>query len=92
MIDRLKDPDKQWKFNEHDIDERALWDDYMSAYGIAITRCSTPEAPWYVIPANNKSYRNWAVSKILVETLNEMNPEFPHPKLNVPRLLKRLQD
>ena len=92
MIDRLKDPDKQWKFNEHDIDERALWDDYMSAYGIAITRCSTPEAPWYVIPANNKVYRNWAVSKILVETLREMNPDFPHPKLNVPRLLKRLQD
>jgi PPK2 family polyphosphate:nucleotide phosphotransferase len=92
MIDRLKDPNKQWKFNEHDIDERALWDDYMSAYGIAITHCSTPEAPWYVIPANNKAYRNWAVSKILIETLQEMNPDYPHPRLNVPRLLKRLQD
>ena len=92
MIDRLKDPDKQWKFNENDIKERALWDDYMSAYGIAITRTSTPEAPWYVIPADNKAYRNWAVSKILVETLREMNPEFPRVKLNVASLLKRLQD
>jgi PPK2 family polyphosphate:nucleotide phosphotransferase len=89
FIDRLKDPDKHWKFNEHDIDERALWDDYMSAYGIAITRCS--EVPWYVIPANHKPYRNWAVSKILRETLEEMNPKFPRPKLDVPRLMKRLR-
>ena len=92
LIDRLKDPDKHWKFNPHDIDERALWDDYMSAYGIAITRCTTPEAPWYVIPANDKAYRNWAVTKILVETLREMDPQFPQPKLNIPRLLKRLKD
>jgi len=91
LIDRLKDPDKHWKFNPHDIDERALWDDYMSAYGIAITRCTTPEAPWYVIPANDKAYRNWAVTKILVETLREMDPQFPQPKLNVPRLRKRLE-
>ena len=89
LIDRLKDPDKHWKFNEHDIDERALWDDYMSAYGIAITRCS--EVPWYVIPANHKPYRNWAVSKILRETLEEMNPQFPQPKLDIPRLMKRLE-
>jgi len=89
LIDRLKDPDKHWKFKENDIDERALWDDYMSAYSIAITRCS--EVPWYVIPANHKPYRNWAVSKILRETLEEMNPQFPQPRLNVKRLLKRLQ-
>jgi PPK2 family polyphosphate:nucleotide phosphotransferase len=91
LIDRLKDPDKHWKFSEHDIDERAYWDDYMSAYGLAITRCSTDKAPWYVIPANDKVYRNWAVTKILVETLQEMNPEYPRPKLDVPRLMKRLK-
>ena len=91
MIERLKDPDKQWKFNEHDIDERAYWDDYQSAYSIAITRCSTNYAPWYVVPANDKDYRNWAVARILIETLEEMNPQYPHPKLDVPRLLKRLQ-
>ncbi len=91
LMDRLEDPDRHWKFSEHDIDERAYWDDYMSAYGLAITRCSTRWAPWYVIPANDKVYRNWAVTKILVETLREMNPQYPHPKLDVPRLIKRLQ-
>jgi len=91
LIDRLNTPDKRWKFNEHDIDERALWDDYMSAYGLAITKCSTPKAPWYVIPADNKAYRNWAISKILRETLEEMNPKFPRPKLDTKRLLKRLE-
>ena len=89
LIDRLKNPDKRWKFSEHDIDERALWDDYMSAYSIAITRCS--EVPWYLVPANHKPYRNWAISKILRETLEEMNPKFPQPKLAVKRLLKRLE-
>jgi PPK2 family polyphosphate:nucleotide phosphotransferase len=91
LIDRLEDRDKRWKFNEHDIDERALWDDYMSAYGLAISRCSTASAPWYVIPADHKYYRNWAVSKILIETLREMNPQFPRPKLDIPKLRQRLR-
>jgi PPK2 family polyphosphate:nucleotide phosphotransferase len=91
LIERLKDPDKQWKFSEHDIDERAYWDDYQSAYSIAISRCSTTWAPWYVVPANDKDYRNWAVSKILIETLDEMDPQYPKPKLDIPRLLKRLK-
>ena len=90
-MDRLKDPNKRWKFNEHDIDERAFWDDYMSAYSLAITRCSTAVAPWYVIPANDKVYRNWAVTMILVETLREMDPRYPQPRLDVPRLTKRLK-
>jgi PPK2 family polyphosphate:nucleotide phosphotransferase len=91
LLERLKDPDKRWKFSEHDIDERAYWDEYMSAYSLAISRCSTPTAPWYVIPANDKVYKNWAVSKILLETLQEMNPKYPQPKLDIPRLIKRLQ-
>jgi PPK2 family polyphosphate:nucleotide phosphotransferase len=91
LIDRLKNPDKHWKFNENDIDERAYWDDYMSAYGLAISRCSTRWAPWYVIPANDKVYRNWAVTMILLETLQEMSPQYPRPKLDVPRLIKRLK-
>jgi PPK2 family polyphosphate:nucleotide phosphotransferase len=91
LTERLKDPDKQWKFSEHDIDERAYWDDYQSAYSIAITRCSTRWAPWYVVPANDKDYRNWAVTRILIETLKGMNPQYPHPRLDVPKLLKRLQ-
>jgi len=91
LIDRLRDPDKHWKFNPHDIQERAYWDDYMSAYSLAVTNCSTAVAPWYVIPANDKDYRNWAVSKVLIETLEEMDPQYPHPKLDVPRLMKRLK-
>jgi PPK2 family polyphosphate:nucleotide phosphotransferase len=91
LTERLKDPDKQWKFSEHDIDERTYWDDYQSAYSIAISHCSTRWAPWYVVPANDKDYRNWAVSRILTETLKEMDPQYPHPRLDVPKLLKRLQ-
>ena len=91
LVERLKDPDKRWKFNEHDIDERAYWDDYMGAYSLAITRCSTAWAPWYVIPADDKAYRNWAVTRILMETLEEMNPQYPRPKLDIPRLLRRLK-
>lgn len=91
LVERLKNPDKLWKFSEHDVDERAYWDDYMSAYGLAIMRCSTPYAPWYVVPADDKVYRNWAVTRILIETLEEMNPRYPHPKLDIPRLLKRLR-
>lgn len=91
LIDRLRDPDKNWKFNVNDVDERAYWDDYMSAYSLAITNCSTEAAPWYVVPANDKDYRNWAVTRILIETLEEMDPQYPHPKLDIPRLMKRLK-
>jgi len=90
FLDRLKDPTKRWKFNPHDIDERAFWDDYQSAYSIAISQCSTEWAPWYVIPANDKDYRNWAVAQILVETFEEMDPQYPQPKLDVTRLERRL--
>ncbi len=88
---RLKDPDKRWKFSEHDIDERAYWDDYMSAYSVAVTNCSTQWAPWYVVPADDKVYRNWAVTMILVEALQEMGLKYPQPKLDIPRLMKRLR-
>jgi PPK2 family polyphosphate:nucleotide phosphotransferase len=91
LLDRLRDPDKNWKFKETDINERAYWDDYQSAYSIAITRCSTQWAPWYVVPADDKDYRNWAISRLLIEILEEMNPQYPHPKLDIPRLVKRLQ-
>ena len=91
LLDRLTDPDKNWKFKETDIEERAFWDDYESAYSIAITRCSTEWAPWFVVPADDKDYRNWAVSRLLIETLEDMNPQYPHPRLDIPRLVKRLK-
>jgi PPK2 family polyphosphate:nucleotide phosphotransferase len=92
LMERLLEPDKNWKFNENDINERAYWDDYQSAYSLAITNCSTRWAPWYVVPANDKAYRNWAVGKVILETLEEMDPQYPHPKLDVPRLMRRLKD
>jgi PPK2 family polyphosphate:nucleotide phosphotransferase len=74
---RLDDPAKRWKFRKGDLDERARWDAYMVAYGEAIERTSTADAPWYVVPADHKWYRNWAVSQILLETLADMNPQYP---------------
>jgi PPK2 family polyphosphate:nucleotide phosphotransferase len=90
LLARLDDPDKHWKFREADIDERAHWADYMAAYEDAIARCSIDEAPWYVVSADRKWYRNWAVSRLVVETLEELDPRFPDPGLDVPRLRQRL--
>lgn len=87
---RLKDPTKRWKFNPKDLDERARWNDYQAAYADAVARCSTAEAPWFVIPADKEWYRDWAVSKILIETLEDMDPRYPKTNLDVPALLKRL--
>ena len=91
LVARLDDPTKHWKFSAADIDKRAQWDQYMKAYGIVLERCSPPSAPWYVVPADAKWFRNYAVSHLLLETLREMNPRYPRPRLNVPRLLARLQ-
>jgi PPK2 family polyphosphate:nucleotide phosphotransferase len=91
LLARLKNPDKHWKFSENDINERSFWPDYMAAYDIALTRCNTARAPWYIVPANNKWYRDWAVAQILIETLEEMNPQYPRPKLDVKGLEKRLK-
>jgi len=77
LAERLDRPDKHWKFNPGDIDERELWDEYQEAYQIAIERTTTPEAPWYVIPANRKWYARWAVYAILLETLRELDPQWP---------------
>jgi|SRR5581483_10302043 len=77
---RLDDPTKRWKFNTADLDERKLWDDYMEAYENAIAKTSTDFAPWYIVPSDHKWYRNWAISRILIDTLNEMNPQYPEPE------------
>ncbi len=76
---RLENPGKNWKFNPGDLDERQRWDDYMQAFGIALTECSTTEAPWYVIPAEKRWFRDYAVAKVLVETLESMAPNYPEP-------------
>jgi PPK2 family polyphosphate:nucleotide phosphotransferase len=76
---RLRRPDKHWKFNPADLDERALWDDYMAAFETALSRTSTPEAPWFVVPAENRDFRNALVSQIVREALEEMDPQYPEP-------------
>jgi len=91
LLARLDDPDKHWKFNEGDVEERRLWLDYQSAYEEAIRECSTEIAPWHVIPADRKWYRNWAISKLLVETLERMDPKLPRPDLDVEALRERLR-
>ncbi len=80
---RLDDPTKRWKFRQADIDERRLWDDYVQAYNDALTRCNTAYAPWHIVPANKKWYRNLIVSRILRKALKEMDPQFPPPEENL---------
>ncbi len=77
---RLDDPTKQWKFRKGDLADRARWDDYMAAFQEALSRTSTDAAPWYVVPADRKWYRNWAVNRIIIETLADMDPQYPPPE------------
>lgn len=76
---RLQDPQKQWKFRLGDLEERKLWPQYMRAYEDVLTKTSTEWAPWYIVPANRKWYRNIVVSTIIIETLKSLNLEFPRP-------------
>jgi PPK2 family polyphosphate:nucleotide phosphotransferase len=77
---RLRDPEKNWKFQPGDLDARAQWDQYMKAYQDAINATSTPHAPWHVIPADRKWHRNLAVSEVLVQTLQAQRPPLAMPK------------
>jgi PPK2 family polyphosphate:nucleotide phosphotransferase len=77
---RLDRPDKNWKFRHADLADRDLWDHFRSAYREAIERTSTDYAPWYVVPANRKWYRNLVVSNILIDTLEDMGPRYPPPE------------
>jgi PPK2 family polyphosphate:nucleotide phosphotransferase len=74
---RLDRPEKNWKYNPGDVDERKRWPDYQEAYQIALTRTSTPDAPWYVVPADNKWYARWAVQRLLLEALKKLDPQWP---------------
>ncbi len=75
--DRLDQPHKHWKFRKGDLDDRALWGAYRQAYEAMLEETSTDDAPWYVIPANRKWYRNYLISRILVETLEGLDMAFP---------------
>ncbi|WP_306521123.1 PPK2 family polyphosphate kinase [Gemmatimonas sp.] len=77
LLARLDDPTKNWKFRVEDLDDRARWDEYTEAYRELLTRCSTPDAPWFVVPADNKALRNYLVARMLVDTLESLNPTYP---------------
>ncbi|MBB3159251.1 PPK2 family polyphosphate:nucleotide phosphotransferase [Microbacterium proteolyticum] len=77
LAERLDRPEKHWKYNPGDVDERQLWDDYMDAYQIAIERTSTPVAPWHVVPADRKWYARLAVQRLLIDALTHIEPQWP---------------
>jgi PPK2 family polyphosphate:nucleotide phosphotransferase len=86
---RLDDPARHWKISESDYAERELWDDYIAAYEDAISKTSTKHAPWFIIPANNKWFRNLAVAKIVVETLQSLGMQFPEPTVNIKEIARK---
>jgi PPK2 family polyphosphate:nucleotide phosphotransferase len=89
---RLDRPDKRWKFDESDLEDRERWGDFQAAYEEVLERCNTPWAPWYIVPADRKWYRMWAVSQLVHETLAGMGLHWPtRPELDLPALEARLQ-
>ena len=77
LLDRISQPDKNWKFNSGDIDERRYWEQYQEAYEHLLNHTSTPEAPWYVVPADRKWFARYLVSEIVLDALQGIDPEFP---------------
>ena len=84
---RLDDPTKQWKFNPGDLEERKRWDEYLAAYTDAIAATSTETAPWYVVPANQKWYRNLVVSEVIVSTLEGFSMAYPAPQTDLSQVV-----
>ena len=88
---RLDNPKKLWKFNLDDVHERASWRKYVRAYEDVLSKTSTPWAPWHIVPANDKWYRNLVVSSVLVNTLKNLKMKYPRPKLKVADVRKMLK-
>jgi len=91
LVARLRDPGKSWKFNPGDLKERERWDDYTAAYADAIRLTSTAWAPWYVVPADTKEFRDVMVAQVMVDTLERMAPQYPSAGDSVPEFLKLLE-
>ena len=83
---RLDDPTKHWKITPADASERKHWDAYTTAFEDALSKCSTEQAPWYIIPANRKWYRDWAISQVMLETLRDQDMKFPPPRCDVSQI------
>jgi len=84
---RLDNPDKQWKFAFEDLEKRQLWNAYMGAYEEMLNRCNTAWGPWHVIPADQKWYRNLAISRVIVQALKELNPQYPAPQRDLSNVI-----
>ena len=92
FLRRLRRHDKRWKFNEADLETRRKWDAYEMARGKVVARTNPDHAPWYIIPADHKWYRNWAIAKILIEVFEEMDLKYPEPDLDLDALREALDD
>lgn len=92
LAERLDRPDKHWKYNPGDVDERLLWPDYMDAYQAVFDRTSTEAAPWFVVPANRKWYARLAVQRLLTDALNAIDPQWPAADFDVEAEKKRLAE
>lgn len=90
LAERLDRPDKYWKYNPGDVDERLRWNDYMDAYRDVFERTSTPDAPWYVVPANHKWYARLAVQELLMDALQDIDPQWPAADFDIEVEKKRL--
>ncbi|MBD0292799.1 MAG: polyphosphate kinase 2 family protein [Jiangellaceae bacterium] len=90
LMARLDDPSRHWKYNPGDIDDRVLWDDFQRAYELALQRCNSDAAPWHVVPADRKWYRNWAVTRLLVDRLRSMDLAWPNAEFDVEKERERL--
>ena len=86
LIKRLHDPTKGWKISESDLHSRKYWDKYTLSYEKVLAVCSTKYAPWYIVPANSKWFRNWVVAQVLIETLDNMKLKYPQPKIDISKL------
>ena len=85
---RLEDPTKHWKFDPDDLKERHLWKEYVRAYEDALEKTSTKYAPWYIVPANKKWYRDLVMASVILETLKDLKMEYPQPKYDVASILR----
>ncbi len=90
LLERLTDPTKHWKYQPSDLDSRARWDDYQAAYAEALSRCGADAAPWYVVPADRKWYRDWAVAHLLRETFDDLDLGYPPADFDVAAERRRL--
>jgi PPK2 family polyphosphate:nucleotide phosphotransferase len=90
LSERLEDPAKHWKYNPGDLDARARWDDYTTAYQDVLHYCNPDTAPWYVIPADRKWYRNWAITRLLIEHLRDLDLGWPAADFDVEEEQRRL--